>query len=221
LKFEKNEKGYFILPDRENFKLMKQKQRVVRGYIGAVYRLSSPSLIEALNLLTKPIGDFTGYQKDAFPYIKAAKPDQRIYSPESVPEGFILSDPDHLKSFNIDALYSHWLKRQSKGLPPFVMVKSSQMSEKAKGKKKAVYVEIDDMDAEVEGEPMMSAGEEESSLEDDGVTKFGPPRGGSKKGDSQVALKSTQMKDKKLGDVLQNSGKGKSKTGHIGQEVSL
>lgn len=36
--FEKNKRGEFILPPRANFKTIKQKQRVVRGYIGAVYR---------------------------------------------------------------------------------------------------------------------------------------------------------------------------------------
>ena len=35
--FEKNENGDFIIPDKSNFKLIRQKQRVVRGYIGTVY----------------------------------------------------------------------------------------------------------------------------------------------------------------------------------------
>ena len=36
--FEKNEKGHFILPPLSNYNTTKQRQRVVRGYIGAVYR---------------------------------------------------------------------------------------------------------------------------------------------------------------------------------------
>ena len=35
--FKKNENGDFIIPDKSNFKLIHQKQRVVRGYIGTVY----------------------------------------------------------------------------------------------------------------------------------------------------------------------------------------
>jgi len=36
--FEKNDKGHFILPPMDNYNTTKQRQRVVRGYIGAVYR---------------------------------------------------------------------------------------------------------------------------------------------------------------------------------------
>jgi hypothetical protein len=36
--FEKNERGHFILPPLANYNTTKQRQRVVRGYIGAVYR---------------------------------------------------------------------------------------------------------------------------------------------------------------------------------------
>ena len=35
--FEKNERGHFILPPMENYNTIKQRQRVVRGYIGAIY----------------------------------------------------------------------------------------------------------------------------------------------------------------------------------------
>lgn len=37
LKFFRNEKGDFIVPKKSDFKLTKQRQRVIRGYIGAVY----------------------------------------------------------------------------------------------------------------------------------------------------------------------------------------
>lgn len=38
--FERNKKGEPILPDMSNYKTICQKQRVVRGYIGAIYRMS-------------------------------------------------------------------------------------------------------------------------------------------------------------------------------------
>ena len=38
LTFERNNDGEFILPKFSEFKTIRQKQRVVRGYIGAVYR---------------------------------------------------------------------------------------------------------------------------------------------------------------------------------------
>ena len=38
IKFNKNIRGEFILPPISNYKTIRQKQRVVRGYIGAVYR---------------------------------------------------------------------------------------------------------------------------------------------------------------------------------------
>ena len=37
--FERNDWGEFILPPMEDFRTTKQKQRIIRGYIGAVYRL--------------------------------------------------------------------------------------------------------------------------------------------------------------------------------------
>jgi hypothetical protein len=38
LVFQRNKKGLFVLPPMQDFKTVKQKQRVIRGYIGAVYR---------------------------------------------------------------------------------------------------------------------------------------------------------------------------------------
>lgn len=38
IQFEVNKKGFFILPPKSNFKFIKERQRVIRGYIGAVYR---------------------------------------------------------------------------------------------------------------------------------------------------------------------------------------
>jgi hypothetical protein len=37
IEFETNEIGDFILPPLQNYKTVKQRQRVVRGYIGARY----------------------------------------------------------------------------------------------------------------------------------------------------------------------------------------
>jgi hypothetical protein len=37
IKFKTNKKGHLILPQKSDFKLLKMRQRVVRGYIGAVY----------------------------------------------------------------------------------------------------------------------------------------------------------------------------------------
>ena len=46
--------------------------------------------------LTLRIGEFIGSKTVRFPFVLATKEDQMIYSPECVPEGFSLSDPDHL-----------------------------------------------------------------------------------------------------------------------------
>jgi hypothetical protein len=41
IKFQKNEEGEYILPDMSNYRTIRQKQRFIRGYIGAIYRMSS------------------------------------------------------------------------------------------------------------------------------------------------------------------------------------
>lgn len=93
----------------------------------------------------------------------ASKEDQTIYCEESVPKGFILSDPDHLQGIQIESLYSHWLGRQKKKLRPFIILNASpqhqfsvRKSAKAKGKKRQIdYV------------PVSTSGEEESSGDDE------------------------------------------------------
>ena len=94
-----------------------------------------------------------GYSRSAFPYLLASKDDQSIYSAESVPTGFVLGDPDHHNSFQINELYNHWLSRQNKCLPLVVLnagplhqpsLKKSQKSDKAKGKGKMKYIEVDE-----------------------------------------------------------------------------
>lgn len=43
--FEKNNRGHFILPPKQDFPKNRQRQKVIRGYIGAVYRKSIHSLV--------------------------------------------------------------------------------------------------------------------------------------------------------------------------------
>jgi hypothetical protein len=118
------------------------------------------------------IGDFVENSKAAFPFTLASKDDQTIFSLDSVPEDFTLSDPDHLNAFKIDLLYNHFLSRQRKGLPPFVVLnggplhgqsEKSKKSEKAKGKRKAEYVDVGD--SEDDGE----VGDEDDVDPDGGV----------------------------------------------------
>ena len=108
--FERNREGEYILPDMSNYRTIRQRQRVVRGYIGAVYSMSFQP--PGLCFLIQMTGEFTGNSRAAFPYSLASKEDQTIFSPECVPEGFTLSDPDHLSGVKIVALYSHWWRRQ-------------------------------------------------------------------------------------------------------------
>jgi hypothetical protein len=134
----------------------------------------------------------------AFPYIQAAKDDQKIYSKESVPNGFILSDPDHLTGFQIVSLYNQWIRRQQKKLRPFIILQaqphhrsSETLSSKAKGKKRMEYLEVDTDDAEVTSSDEEETGDEEISK----PIKFGPPRLGVP-GPSTVGLEKTTSKFK-------------------------
>ena len=43
--FERNKKGIYKLPHMSDFRTTRQRQRVVRGYIGAVYRTCFNSLL--------------------------------------------------------------------------------------------------------------------------------------------------------------------------------
>jgi hypothetical protein len=157
----------------------------------------------------------------------ASKPRQQIYSPVSVPDGFTLSDPDHLKTFQIETLYRHLLKRQSKGLTCFKILKSiphhgvaRKLSEKAKGKKKMEYVHVDSEDDEVKSSEDDQTNEEEDEGEKEDeeedvspLVKIGPPgRNGQKSipnghiertppqvaGSSKTPLPQKQSKSEKL-----------------------
>lgn len=138
-------------------------------------------------------GEFTGYKRAGFPYLTAAKDGQDIYSPDCVPEGFSLMDPDHLTGFKITKLYNHWLLRQKKKKEPFIILKPGPLhqgmvkkSEKSKGKEKEyVPVSTDDEDGGDasdggEGKKNQSGfeGGEQSDKEDEEVSlpKIGPPR---------------------------------------------
>ena len=210
IEFKRNKAGEFILPPMSNYRTIRQKQRVVRGYIGAVYR-QYIYFILFLFLLIKLIGEFTGNRRAAFPYISASKDDQTIFSPDCVPDGFVLSDPDHLPGFKIETLYCHWLKRQRTKISPFIILKADPQHElsggksaKAKGKRKIEYKEVDSNDEEVQSEE----GEEETKKagegggdgeEDDGTTdeeeedispvvKYGPPNGKARKNQTSNQL---------------------------------
>ena len=109
----------------------------------------------------------------------ASKEDQNIYSDDCVPTGFILGDPDHLNSFQVNSLYTHWQSRQKKGLAPFIIInpgplhlhvqKKSQKSAKAKGKEKKVYLPVDTTDDEEEEEEFgkVEEDEDEDKVDDD------------------------------------------------------
>ena len=49
--FQKNKKGVYVVPPISNFKTVREKQRVVRGYIGAVYRKSIQSMVSPFFLI--------------------------------------------------------------------------------------------------------------------------------------------------------------------------
>jgi hypothetical protein len=163
------------------------------------------------------IGDFTRNPRASFPYILASKDGQKIVSPDSLPKGFALSDPDHLKASAVDVLYTHWQRRQAKGIAPLIFLESSphhgdamKKSEKARGKKKAEYVHVTDDEDEdgdeddaVDGDEdiamEMSSGEGRSALPDEGdefdqqvispSAKFGPPsKRGAKKAPASATL---------------------------------
>lgn len=116
----------------------------------------------------------------------ASKANQKIFHKDCVPEGFVLSDPDHLTNFKIIELYTHWLARQQRKIPPFVVLKpgpnhqaAGLKSQKARGKQKIPYVDVDSDDPEVRP----SGDEEEEDPSGDKVgedlfsrpMKFGPP----------------------------------------------
>ena len=153
--------------------------------------------------LTLETGEFTGHAKATFPYLLVVKDGQMIYSPNCVPKGFCLSDPDHLTGLKITNLYSHWLGHQKRKLQPFVISNADPLhgmfvekSEKAKGKKKVEYVDVSSKDGSEEEDGEASSDEvghlQGNWREDESDTSnhigtepltlnFGPPIGKQKK----------------------------------------
>jgi hypothetical protein len=117
------------------------------------------------------------------------QPDQNIYATECVPEGFVLSDPDHLTSSQINSLYNHWLDRQNQGLEPFIIrnpnpshrrkVKKVPKA-KGKGKEKASWVDVKTDDEDV--------GSELDDAVISPATKIGPPTKKTKRKDYPNAI---------------------------------
>jgi len=175
ISFNRNESGGLILPPLSQYRRVRQKQRVVRAYVGAVYSKSIHPIF-LMHLLRDMTGDFTGSSTSAFPYSLSAKSDQTIFSPECVPEGFRLSDPDHLTTAQIHVLYSHWLERQEDGLAPLIILNASPLhgafmrkSEKRKGKAKMEYFDVGDDDEEDEEKDatMKEPGDDNDDDDDD------------------------------------------------------
>jgi hypothetical protein len=119
-------------------------------------------------------GKFTQNKTATFPYLQAGIENQTIYSPECAPDDFRLIDPDHLTAPQVEALYMHWLRRQQKKLPPFIILNPSpqhktsvKLSQKAKGKRKMEYTHVDSDDPEVQDEDSdKNGGTDESEDED-------------------------------------------------------
>lgn len=183
IEFEKNEIGDCILPPISTYRTVRQKQRVVRGYIGARYsKYLSPYFFP---LLMEWKGQFTDNKIAAFPYTLAANEDQKIFDEDSVPEGFVLGDPDHLPAGQIYELYNHWLGRQRRQLPGFVILNPGPLHQAAevkpkkprdKGKRKMEYVDVNTTDEEQKDDDEM---DDEVKFEKDFPTtfKYGPPKG--------------------------------------------
>ena len=113
-------------------------------------------------------GDSTGSSTSAFQYSLSDKNNQTIFALECIPDGFCLSDPDHLPSLQINLLYSHWQKCQGEGLKPLIILNASpfhgmsmKKSEKSKGKAKVGWVDITTDHGEEEEEEEEKNGQKE------------------------------------------------------------
>jgi len=166
----------------------------------------------------------------------ASKDRQQIYSPLSVPDGFTLSDPDHLKTYQIETLYRHLLKRQSNGLTCFKVLKSvphhgvaRKLSEKAKGKTKMEYVQVNSDDEEVKSfDDEQKEDEMEKDNEEEDVppsVKIGPPRKKRRKSPPSADIEKTptQVAGSSKMPLPQNKSKSKksAKTRPVVGPVSI
>jgi hypothetical protein len=129
------------------------------------------------DILRDITGDFTGSSTSGFPYSLSAKNDQTIFSPECVPDGLCLGDPDYLPSVQINCLYAHWLKQQDQGLTLLVILNASPLhgasikrSEKGKAKAKVDWVDVTS-DEEVEEEKEKEKKEEKEEEEEESQNK--------------------------------------------------
>lgn len=162
----------------------------------------------------KRTGKFTNNTIASFPFSLASKEDQDIYSPESVPDGFVLSDPDHLTGTQIESLYLHWLGRQQKKLSPFIMLKASpqhqttvRMSEKAKGKRKIPYHDVvtsDEGEGSRDGSDVPAGDENDEDEDDKGEEEISP---GVKRGPPNRNSMKKQHSSQKVGEPVASSSK--------------
>jgi hypothetical protein len=100
----------------------------------------------------------------------ASKEDQTIFYPDCVPDGFVLSDPDHLKAVQIEAIIQTLAPTSTEETPSLHCPQRwpstpgiGSKSAKAKGKRKMDYQELssDDEGVELEGEDSQSEQKEE------------------------------------------------------------
>ena len=86
----------------------------------------------------------------------------------------MLSDPDHLKSKSINALYSHLLQRQDEGLAPFIVLnpgphheRSVNKLDRGKGKARMEYDDSSDGEEKNGGDKEGRGKEEEEDKDKD------------------------------------------------------
>ena len=107
-----------------------------------------------------------------------------IYSPDCIPEGFTLSDPDHLTGAQIINLCLHWSARQQKGLAPFIIlnpgpnhgVKRPKMKSAASKGKKKEYVNVSDDEENDDEEDARGGSDGGKDGEEEMPLKVRPPR---------------------------------------------
>lgn len=101
------------------------------------------------------------------PWLELTRPNNQYLHPDSIPEGFNISDPSKLTKPMVDELWTHWRARQKKKLPivEFINARRKDLDgwkfgleeEPRVGKRKA-YVEVDDDDDELGPEPSADKG---------------------------------------------------------------
>lgn len=103
------------------------------------------------------------------PWLELTRPDNHYLHPDSIPEGFNISDPSKLTKPIIDKLWAHWRTRERKNLPivEFVSARPKDLdpwkfglvSNEPHVAKRKPYVEVDDdTDHEPQPELLMDKG---------------------------------------------------------------